>query len=311
MKILRLVGGFLAVGFVLIASGCYHSLEILNEESFKVSPVSDFKKKGLKVALVSAPPVVLPVRSDENADEYHKARALKYAKDFVMCERMFLQQVAKALSRQAGYDVFVTEDERAVAQADVRIRVQEKVGGSAQGKNFLIGFPGCLIFAYAWNGFAYNVIWNFEAEIIAAATGLPIGTAELRQDMDVRYTSMGGENEDPNGNIQFMTLWFLPPLGTIGAIIESADASSRYYEPLARVIRDSGKLDPVADKLAQEIVRVINVRDFQLASDKAKEESRKGNADARRKDLEDLKKAGIIDETEYAEEMKKLEGAEK
>ena len=46
MKNRRLFWGFLAVGFVLIVSGCYHSLEILNEESFKVAPVSEFQKKG-------------------------------------------------------------------------------------------------------------------------------------------------------------------------------------------------------------------------------------------------------------------------
>ena len=311
MKNRRLLWGFLAVGFALVVSGCYHSLEILNEESFNVAPVSDFKKKGLRVALVSVPPVIVPAPTWGGSDEYQKARALKYAKDFVVCERLFLQQVAKSLSRQAGYDVFVTEDEKALAQSDVRIRIQEKVGGSAQGKNFPIGFPGCIIFAYAWNGFAYNVTWNFEAEITVTTTGLPIGTAELRQDMDVRYTSMGGENEDPMGNIMFMPVWYLPPLGTIGAIIESSVASSTYYEPLARIIRDSGKLEPLADKFAQEIVREINARDFQLASAKAEEESRKGKTDARRKDLEDLKKAGIIDEAEYAAEMKKLEGAGK
>ena len=40
-------------------------------------------------------------------------------------------------------------------------------------------------------------------------------------------------------------------------------------------------------------------------------ETLKKNAAARRKELEDLKKAGIIDEAEYAAEVKKLEGAGK
>lgn len=314
MNMRRIVCTTALVAGFCCSTGCHHSLEILNEEEFTVQFVSDFKKKDLKVALVCEPPVVMPAPTWGNADAYMKARAMKYAKELVTCERLFLQQVANSLIRQAGYDAYVTDDERAIAQSDVRVKLQEKVSGSAQGKNFLIGFPGCILFAHAWNGLAYDVKWNFQAEVTAMSSGRPLGSAEHTQNMDVRYASCGGRNEDPLGNCFLSTMWFLPPVGTILAIVQAGVSTAEYYEPLAGIIRDSGKLEPLADKVAQEIIRMINSRDFAQVKSETVAESQarpKGDKSSRRKDLEDLKNAGIITSDEYEAELKKLEGAGK
>ena len=70
-------------------------------------------------------------------------------------------------------------------------------------------------------------------------------------------------------------------------------------------------LDSLFVKMQQDGFFSAEGRDKAAAAKADAVETLKKNAAARRKELEDLKKAGIIDEAEFAAEVKKLEGAGK
>ena len=96
--------------------------------------------------------------------------------------------------------------------------------------------------------------------------------------------------------------------GLLGVFAMSSPEYGGSYESVFEDVHRK-IMNHVLVKMQQDGFFSAEVRDDAAAAKVDAAETLKKNAAARRKELEDLKKAGIIDETEYAAEVKKLEGA--
>lgn len=271
---------FACLALLVALTGCYHSLEIVNREVFRAESVNDDSRKGLKVALAYAPP------SD------------KLAKEASPCEREFLQRVAESLNRQAGYQAFVAESPRTLLSSDVVVRLSEKVMGTSRGSNFIVALPGCVLFTYAWYGFGYDVNWQFQASLSRAGDARAFDEMRMDRKMEVRFTEWKGhEGYDVFGNGYFSSMWYLPPLGTIFAVVNAFVQSGSYYDSTTIALRESGELMALADGVAGEVIRRIRAADVQPRGKKV--------ADAEAQ-LRQLRDAGVISEEDCRIELENI-----
>lgn len=292
---------------VLLLVGCSHQFEMLNRSDYAVEKVHDDRHSGLNVALLHEQYQISDPDDNIAVSEY------KMAKTPIPVEKSFLQALAKSLCEQGGYKAFVTSDPGEAGRADVTIRVSEQVSGEGCGKNFWICFPGCVVYAPAWNGYAYNVNWRFGVSIEDLDKGLSVGRLVLDRKMDVRYATPGDDEMSP-GNYLLAHLWVTAPLGLILVFTEAGINANTYYDGTTFAARKVGILDVFADGMAQEIIAKINaayIPKKELAKHQAidglptKMGSGTLNKD-RLRDLESLKAAGVISEEEYRREVERL-----
>ena len=238
--------------------GCSHQFEVVNKSDFAGGRIRDDKHVGLNVALLVEPYKINDPKEQGQLLEY------KMAKIPIPVTKQFLQDLAKSLNAQGGYRSFVAEDWDSVREADVVIRISEQVNGKSCGKNFWIGFPGCIIYAPAWNGYAYEVNWKFCVSLENPSTGLPMGDLILDRRLEVRYAS-DGEADGHYGNYNAGYLWMLVPLGPVFALIEASNNAGTYCVGTTLAARRTGALAVFVDGIAREIVAKINVEKDRLA----------------------------------------------
>ena len=199
----------------------------------------------------------------------------------------------------------MVESPRAMLSADVVIRLSEKVTGTSRGSNFAVALPGCILFAYAWYGFGYDVNWQYQASLSKTGEEWPFDEMRLDRKLDVRFTEWSGhEGYDVLGNGYFSSMWYLPPLGTIFAIVNAFVQSSTYYDSTTIELRESGELMLLADGVAAEIVRRIRAADVQPRGNgtpAAKDESADVGALLRQ-----LRDSGVLSDEEYRIELENM-----
>jgi hypothetical protein len=140
---LRSLFGKVGILFLAAAGGCAHNLELCNAHRYRNSERADFSKRGLLAFVVS-----------ETLD---------------VSSQMFCRQVGIQMAQQGGYAVTSSPDaDTKKADVDVRISVETEASGRLE--NFLISWPGFLLFAHAWLGYGYDVRYKVRCVVTNSAT---------------------------------------------------------------------------------------------------------------------------------------------
>lgn len=163
MRIRAHVGLVLAA--VVAASGCSHALEIKNIGLYKptfISNRSTSARIGLS-AVTSGPE-----------------------------EERLVMGVANAMKRDGflvTYPFFPSEQNKDTVDFLVKLNTASEYKGS--GWNFLINWPGFLIWAPAWHGYNYRVIYTFDADITNSQTGTQLPRLSVPVDLEIRHADIG------------------------------------------------------------------------------------------------------------------------
>src|SRR3990172_12396236 len=132
---------WLCVGMILMG-GCAHPLVIKNLDSYRAYGVSSFEK-----------PLKIGIATDATEPE----------------QKRLMDGIANALG---GYSAQVVMPYQANSQKEVdfiaHVDIQTEYKGS--GWNFLINWPGFLIWTPAWHGYNYRALYGFDADITNTRT---------------------------------------------------------------------------------------------------------------------------------------------
>ena len=156
-----------AAVIAIVCSGCSHSLTVKN--------IGNYRTLGLGYA---EGPVSLGVVS--NATE-------SVPTEYVRSICMALQTSGCASRVIFPYNVSLRTSN---PQADVIVRINPSIDYSGSGWNFLINWPGFLIFAPAWNGYIYSADMEFQIAISDAKTKETISNFSVPIRYDIRHAAM-------------------------------------------------------------------------------------------------------------------------
>ena len=153
-----------ALALSLAATGCTHSLEVCNIDRFRCTGKEDFSNRGAKVNVVCK----------NNGD---------------VPAWMYCEQLSTQMDRKAGYTTKTTAG--ADAGTDFIVQCDVELNGSGNGMNFLVSWPGFIIFTPAWLGYSYDVNINVHCKIVSSTTSNAIGEFNEKQNLHVRYADFG------------------------------------------------------------------------------------------------------------------------
>ena len=154
--------GFAAIA--LFATGCAHRLEVKNIGLYKPTFINS-QETGAKVGLSA-------VTSTPEEDR-------------------LVVGVANALKRdgfKVDYPFFLNDENRTSMDQIVKINTSSKYEGS--GWNFLINWPGFLIWTPAWHGYDYNVKYDFDVDITNTKNAESLPRLSIPVDLDIRHAAM-------------------------------------------------------------------------------------------------------------------------
>ena len=150
------------LGAVAFLSGCQHALEVKN--------ISDYRSLTIATPRDVHSIGIVPSTTDIHGERLVKSAGTKLA--------TYLDEVLLPYSTRSSRKVDVIAS----------IKVAPNYKGS--GLNFLINWPGFLIFTPAWNGYIYKVRYDVDIALTNAADGGNIGTFSLPIDLHVRHAAM-------------------------------------------------------------------------------------------------------------------------
>ena len=207
------------LGFVFMAilfSGCSHPLTIKNLKDYYNPGMTSLEKK-LAIGIVSS-------TGDIHCDNLVKG-------------------VGEALARSSA-DVLLPYNTSSSRKVDViaNITVQPEYEGSAW--NFLVNFPGFLVFAPAWNGYVYSVNYNVAVQM-KTYEGEELGGFNLPINLNVRHAAMNRTWTEIS--------WFeVGAIALVGGII-----FTQYDDNVSPLVAEKVR-GPIGDYIAQEMVNRIN-----------------------------------------------------
>jgi len=106
-------------------------------------------------------------------------------------EDRLLTAAANALKRdgfKVEFPFFVNDTTRSSVDFIVKVKTSSEYKGS--GWNFLINWPGFLVWAPAWHGYDYRVIYGFDMDITDTKTGTSLPRLSTPIDLDIRHADM-------------------------------------------------------------------------------------------------------------------------
>lgn len=155
-----------ALVFVMpILSGCSHTLEVKNMQLYKPQFVNA-QGKSIRVGLSA-------VTSTPE-------------------EERLVMAIANALKRdgfQVTYPFYQKDDNLRSVDYIVKLNCSSEYKGS--GWNFLINWPGFLIWTPAWHGYKYRAVYGFDADITNTRTNESLPRISSPVDLDLRHADMG------------------------------------------------------------------------------------------------------------------------
>lgn len=153
-----------ALALSLSVAGCAHSLDVCNLDRFRSATEEDFSRKGLEVNVIC--------KNGGDASAW-----------------MYCEQLSAQMARKAGYVVKTTGGDADETDFTVQCDVQFDESGS--GMNFLVSWPGFVIFTPAWLGYSYDVDISVHCKIASSTTGDTVGEFDEKQDLHIRYADFG------------------------------------------------------------------------------------------------------------------------
>lgn len=153
------------VATTVLTSGCSHTLEVKNMRLYKPEFVN-LQGKSIRVGFSAA----------TSTPE----------------EERLVMAVVNALKReglQMTYPFYPNESNQTSVDYIVKLTCSSEYKGS--GWNFLINWPGFLIWAPAWHGYKYRTFYEFDADITNTATNQALPRISSPVDLDIRHADMG------------------------------------------------------------------------------------------------------------------------
>lgn len=156
--------GFLSLVFFLCVLGCKHDLEIKNLDDYAAPKYGESANRDLVLQI--------------NGLSREKPAELLCA------------EIGKSLSENFGYEV-VGRGVSARDKSDVSVSIDVKAVGDASWTNFLISWPGCIIFLPPWIGYSYDATFAIKCSMVASVTGAEIGTFTQMVNLHMRFADEG------------------------------------------------------------------------------------------------------------------------
>lgn len=152
----------LSLGAFLI-SGCSHRLEVKN--------LNEFRSSSLAARLGKPASIGVNFESD-----YNNLRPL-------------VKEVATELQKYTSEVVF-PYNPNGYKKADVEARVDIRPSYRGSGVNFLINFPGFLVWAPAWNGYVYKAELKVKVDLVDTQSGQSLDSFTLPINLDIRQAEI-------------------------------------------------------------------------------------------------------------------------
>jgi hypothetical protein len=153
------------IAVALLTTGCSHTLEVKNIGLYKPEFVSTPPN----------PPLVGLSMATSSPEE----------------ERLVMA-VANALKRDGfkiTYPFYPTEENLRSVDYLVKLTTSSQYKGS--GWNFLINWPGFVLWTPAWYGYKYRVVYGFDADITDTRTSAMLPRLSMPVDLDIRHADLG------------------------------------------------------------------------------------------------------------------------
>ena len=215
VRIAGLVVTFL--GIMMFGSGCAHTLEVKNIRSYENMQMNPLQK----------PVTIGVVPATEDVDS-----------------QQLMKGIGTALGRYSA-TVLLPYSPGNATRADVvaNIKIRSEYKGS--GWNFLINFPGFIIFTPAWNGYVYKANYNVDILLAKGADNSRIDAWSTPINLDLRQA----EFDRTWTEISWLEVGAIAFVG--GIVFTGYDTD--VTQPLVEKIEN-----PIGDYIAQEIVNRLN-----------------------------------------------------
>lgn len=206
-----------SIAVIALCAGCAHTLECKNLNEYQKSHMTPLARP-LTVGVVATPDC---------------AESQKIGKG-----------VGRALTSYSA-KVLLPYDPSSKEPADVvaNLALTQEYKGS--GWNFLINWPGFLVFAPAWNGYVYKANFQVDVNLTKGANNEPIDSWSMPINLDLRHA----EIDRTWTEIGWLEVGIIPLIGGI--------VFTGYDTDVTPVLLDRIE-SPIGDYIAQEIVTRIN-----------------------------------------------------
>jgi hypothetical protein len=208
-----------ALAMVVFGSGCVHQLEVINQSAYQTNSMSPLRKP-LTIGLV-------PTIDATNQP----------------CEQL-VKGIGRALGSYSA-TVFLPYSAGGNQRADVVANIQIGAEYAGSGWNFLINWPGFLIFTPAWNGYVYKANLQVDIQLAKGADNAPIDSWTMPFKLDLRQAEMDRTWTE----VGWLEWGVIPLIGGMVFISYDTDVTPILMEKIER---------PVGDYIAQEMVNRIN-----------------------------------------------------
>ena len=154
----------LPVAITVLTSGCAHPLVVKNISMHKPMAVSS-QASDVKIGFSAA--TTVPE------------------------EDRFISAIVNALKLDGfkiTYPFFLSEEHRHMVDYIVKLTTSSEYKGS--GWNFLINWPGFLLWTPAWHGYDYRAIFGFDVDITDTKTNKEFPRLSVPVDLDIRHADM-------------------------------------------------------------------------------------------------------------------------
>ncbi len=206
------IKAWFVIAAVAVLSGCTHPLAIKNLNMYQNTSLASLEK-----------PVTVGIKP--NCSDIEGRKLVKMVAEDL--PKYNVRATTAVMNGQAGLDAIAT------------ISVNSEYNGS--GWNFLINWPGFLIFTPAWHGYNYEIIHDIDVLLTDGKSGTKINSFNVPISLDVRHAAINRTWTE----IGWLEVGIIPLIG--GFVFTGYDDN---VTPLAHE-----KAGPViADYIAQEIV---------------------------------------------------------
>ncbi|MCG3149269.1 MAG: hypothetical protein PCFJNLEI_02729 [Verrucomicrobiae bacterium] len=159
--------------------------------------------------------------------------------------RRIIRAVTQELARYSAETVFPYAPAGA-KPVDIIANIDVKPQYYGSGVNFLISWPGFLIFTPAWNGYVYTVKFDVTVSLVKSVNGEQIDQFTVPLNLNVRHADINRTWVEGAG----WFFWTTPAL--VGAFFHI-----QYDDNVTTLLLNKAEV-PLADYIAQEIVVRIN-----------------------------------------------------
>ena len=132
---------FIIAIFLFMTAGCSHNLQITNLDQYYTPPSAPPIKETIKIGVTSS-----------NVADVQTGR--------------YLNAIVEALQRNSSVEKVIYPHNQAVHQVDIVVDITAIPHYTGSGSNFLVNWPGFLIFAPAIWGYGYNAEIDTKVSVV-------------------------------------------------------------------------------------------------------------------------------------------------